>query len=135
MRVFVKVCIDGSLAGQTYVVPCNEPGACISVLKSQALARWCENNCIKLEERNADDSKLALSANGALLSDKDVIKEVLQDGEFVELCKRTSHCRCIYVYEYLYAGPIGEVAPSKLNADCNAKLPVYGPYPLMGTAN
>ena len=91
MRVFVKVLSDGSSAGQTYTVPCKDSGACISELKSQALARWCENNGRKSggRERTADSFKLTLSGNGALLSDKDVICDVLQDGEFVNLCKHT----------------------------------------------
>ena len=96
MRVFVKICCAGSAAaaGQTYTIPCNEPTASVGFLKVQALERWGENNGKKSrggggEERKAEEFQLTLSGNGALLSDKDVIRDVLRDGEFVNLCKRS----------------------------------------------
>lgn len=90
MRVFVKVCIAGSAPAQTYAIPCKEPAASIALLKGQALERWTENNGKKAgeDERKLDRFQLTLSGNGAVLSDKDVIQDVLQDGEFVNLCKQ-----------------------------------------------
>ena len=94
MRVFVKICCAGA-AGQTYAIPCNEPGASVGFLKVQALERWRDSSNKKSkkgsggEEKKAEEFQLTLSGNGALLSDKDVIRDVLRDGEFVNLCKRT----------------------------------------------
>jgi histidine ammonia-lyase len=109
MRVFVKVCCAGSVAGQTYTIPCNDPAASVGYLKAQALDRWGENNGKKSkggEERKAEEFQLKFSGNGALLSDKDVIRDVLRDGEFVNLC------------------PLG-VPHAASEADCNARLPTY----------
>jgi hypothetical protein len=114
MRVFVKVCCAGSVAGQTYTIPCNDPAASVGYLKAQALDRWGENNGKKSkggEERKAEEFQLKFSGNGALLSDKDVIRDVLRDGEFVNLC------------------PLG-VPHAASEADCNARLPTYTVYPL-----
>jgi hypothetical protein len=99
MRVFVKVCCAGSVAGQTYTIPCNDPAASVGYLKAQALDRWGENNGKKSkggEERKAEEFQLKFSGNGALLSDKDVIRDVLRDGEFVNLCKRVAVCVKLY---------------------------------------
>ena len=91
MRVFVKICCAGSAAaaGQTYAIPCNEPAASVGFLKVQALERWEENKSREggAEKRRAEEFQLTLSGSGALLSDKDVIRDVLRDGEFVNLCK------------------------------------------------
>lgn len=92
MRVFVKVYIAGSAGGQTYAIPCSEPAASVGVLKSWALDRWAENNGKKPgeeDELKADWFQLTLSGSGVLLSDKDLIRDVLRDGEFANLCKQT----------------------------------------------
>ena len=91
MRVFVKVCCESGAAGQTYAIPCNDASAYISDLKSKALDRWAETNGKKSGrgKRSPDSFQLRLSGNGALLSEKDVIGDVLQDGEFVDLGKQS----------------------------------------------
>ena len=93
MRIFVKVWIAGSDA-QSYVIPCKEPADSVGLLKRAALERWAESNALKsggASEQNADEFQLTLSGNGAVLSDKDAIQDVLQDGEFVNLCKQTTY--------------------------------------------
>ena len=97
MRVFVKVCIAGSAPAQTYAIPCKEPAARIGLLKAQALDRWTENSGKEPgeDERKPDRFQLTLSGNGAVLSDKDVIQDVLQDGEFVNLSKHGELVVCM----------------------------------------
>lgn len=134
MRVFVKVCIAGSAPAQTYAIPCKEPAASIGLLKDQVLDRWRENNGKKSGEdhRKPDSFQLTLSGNGAVLSDKDVIQDVLQDGEFVNLSKRalscnmrTADCNCFCTH----TGP--KDAPyTESEVDCSTQLPAYGMYPI-----
>lgn len=84
MRVFVKVCSDRR-ESKTYAIPCNEPTITVGVLKSLALDRWSEDNGGGKKE--SDLFQLTLSGNSAILSDKDLIEDVLRDGEFIDLCK------------------------------------------------
>ena len=89
MRVFVKVCCGGAARHETYVIPCKEPTASVASLKSLALDRCPEKsgkNCELSCGRDPDHFQLTLSGNGAALSDKDTIQDVLRDGEFVCLC-------------------------------------------------
>ena len=89
MRVFVKVSF--SKEARTFAILCSEPATCtVGWLKRTSLERCLESLGPGKEGKGpaeADQYQLALSSNGALLSDNDAVGEALQEGEFLTLCK------------------------------------------------
>ena len=65
---------------KSYVIPCKNGKAAVTTLKCEVLSRIGET-------RDAKSFQLTLASNGAVLDDKDVIQEVLQEGDFICLCK------------------------------------------------
>ena len=133
MRVFVKVCCGGAARHETYVIPCKEPTASVASLKSLALDRCPETGGELSCGRDPDHFQLTLSGNGAALSDKDTIQDVLRDGEFVCLC--TWCCTLQFTlfqarYNNYYFAAGSKDAPST-ESSCNAQLPTYGAYPVL----
>ena len=78
MRFFVK----NSDRDSAYVIPCSDPSASVKKLKEDVVVR------IRGEEASSGNCRLILSGSEAILSDKDIISDVLRDGDFITLsCK------------------------------------------------
>ncbi len=89
MRVFVIVYSRGGELeeAKTYVIPCKDGTLSVGSLKEDVLTR-----CGLLSSPSAGSAKsrqfhLSLSASEAILSEKDAIEDVLQDGDFIRLGK------------------------------------------------
>ncbi len=80
MRIFAKVLRDGK-ESPSYVIPCKELSSTIADLKQSILERQSEKG------PNSSELKLTLAGSEAILSDKDLVKDVLQDGDMVQLSK------------------------------------------------
>lgn len=77
MRVFVK----DVAKGDTYVIPCSDTAAKIETLKKEVIGRLQQAEVVPSEYR------LCLGSSKALLCDKDVVGDVLQDGDFINLIR------------------------------------------------
>ena len=71
MRFFVQ----GEGSSQPSVVPYGDPAGLVEGLKKAILERLCEG------EAPSEHYSLSLAGCGAAISDKDVIQEVLRDGD------------------------------------------------------
>ena len=76
MRFFVQ----GEGKSQATVVPCGDPGGLVEGLKKAILERLRREG-----DGPSDHYTLSLAGSGATISDKDVIQEVLRDGDFLVL--------------------------------------------------
>ena len=74
MRFLVK---KGS-CGETHVVPYGDAAAPVKKLKSAIVERLCAGE-------DSEDYKLCLAGSGAVISEKDTVQEVLQDGDCLSL--------------------------------------------------
>lgn len=70
MRFFVK----NGLLGDSYVIPCNDPTAAVSQLKVVTVERLCSGE-------NVENYRLVLAGTSSIINEKDVIQDVLQDGD------------------------------------------------------
>ena len=81
MRVFVRIYSSTGSEANTYVIPCKDVTKTVESLKREILARG----------RDGKDSgvqfQLSLAGSGAILLEEDVIADVLQDGDYLCLCK------------------------------------------------
>ena len=70
---------------------------------------------------------MTLSGNGAVLSNEDVIEDVLHDGDFVHLCKHDTFTSRIAFYSQavVNGAPVTESA-----GGCKMNLPTYTLYPM-----
>ena len=94
MRIFVK---NG---GTSYVIPCKDPKTSVAALKREVLAR-CVGSKIEDESRYI----LILCSGGAVLSERDTVQDVLQDGDFISL-RELSHCTVCISHIRLYRKPV-----------------------------
>ena len=71
------------VSGVTFVVPCNDSSGLVGSLKEKIIARFRGEK----EESGFESVNytLTLAGSEAILNDKDVIDDVLQDGDFVTL--------------------------------------------------
>lgn len=83
MRVFVKLNVSGK-DSCFYVIPCKNLRGSVASLKEDILSRRAD---INTEGRDASLYRLALAGSGAILSDKDIIEEVVRDGDVLQLCE------------------------------------------------
>ncbi len=82
MRLFVKY----GLGDCSYVIPCNDAGITVSKLKQDIFVRINGGDA----ERKCTGYKLILSGNRAVISDADIVGDVLKDGDFLTLRKLSS---------------------------------------------
>ena len=81
MRIFAKTVIGGKESA-SYVIPCKELSSTIGELKKSILTRRPETTVNDLSQY-----KLCLAGCEAILSDQDLVQDVLQDGDVVLLSK------------------------------------------------
>lgn len=80
MRIFAKLLIDGKET-PSYVIPCKLLSSTVADLKQSILDRQSE------KKHDSSELKLTLAGSEAVLSDQDLVQDVLQDGDVVQLSK------------------------------------------------
>ncbi|XP_064399955.1 histidine ammonia-lyase-like [Halichondria panicea] len=95
MRIFAKLLIDGKET-PSYVIPCKLLSSTVADLKQSILDRQSEKS--QSEKRHdSSELKLTLAGSEAVLSDQDLVQDVLQDGDVVQL--RAGCGGCVHVMD------------------------------------
>ncbi len=85
MRIFAKLLIDGKET-PSYVIPCKLLSSTVADLKQSILDRQSEKSQSE-KKHDSSELKLTLAGSEAVLSDQDLVQDVLQDGDVVQLSK------------------------------------------------
>lgn len=124
MRIFAKVLRDGK-ESPSYVIPCKELNSTIADLKQSILERQSE------KDSNSSELKLTLAGSEAVLSDQDLVQDVLQDGDVVQLSKsyKLSRLLCAVMHCIAHISAGGPAGCGSVFTKDPAILPSYGLYP------
>ena len=133
MRFFVK-----SASGESHVVPCSDATILVGALKEAAVKRLCS----EIDGCSPGAYRLVLAGTESVVSDQDVVGEVLQDGDCLLLQSKCSINPKMRVYTPL-SNPVGANPTPEFSANCcggglfsdnlygadSTNLPTYTLYP------